>query len=155
MGPAEASAPRGSAPVYPVRCESTGEWSFSASGTGLERFEGARVWASAVERDKAPPEVVVLEGRIKGGKFSLACPKSLTDNNAYPTSAVIIDADGSGTCSAEDRQAHQQMYAWNFDVTVAVEPKVLSLVREAHTVVGDRKTFDFCATYLPKLREAR
>lgn len=131
------------------RCDGAGEWSIAARGAGLGRFEGKRVWLSAVERDRGGP-VVLLEGRIAAGAFAFSCAKTLHTTYAYPTFAVVIDEDGNGRCSPGDVQSARQLYGWKEDQQVTVEAAQLQSVRTASTLVGDRKTFDFCALYFDR-----
>jgi hypothetical protein len=81
-----------------------GAFDITIRGEGFERFEGKRVWVSAVQPDHraaidAPHVVVVLEGRVAGGRFALSCAKGLDQSYAYPTWAVVIDADDSASCT--------------------------------------------------------
>jgi hypothetical protein len=84
---------------------------------------------------------------------ALSCPRSLNETYAYPTWAVVIDADNDGRCSHGDKQVTSQLYGWNSDVGVDVtlaangEPTIWPAVAEAHTAVGDRSKFDFCSLY--------
>ncbi|MBS2018109.1 MAG: hypothetical protein JST00_34880 [Deltaproteobacteria bacterium] len=158
------------APAYPARCSSTlgpppraaaaptplKHLSIRVRGQGLERFEGKRVWLSAVERDRGtaddPGIVVLLEGRVSRGAFELQCPGGLTSNVAYPTWSVTIDADDSGRCTSQDVQYLSQMYGWDDDMVADLRADSFAPVQQAHTVVGDRKSFDYCSLYFPSAR---
>ena len=118
---------------------------FSASGSGLDAYEGHRVWAIALMNQHA--RTVRLEGTIVHGAFALRCPKSIDRDNSYPATAVVIDADGDGKCSANDRSSSRQYYAWNFDVVAGFDASAAEPVSQEHTVVGDHDSFDFCERY--------
>jgi hypothetical protein len=148
-GPSPA-APSTAAPPHHAHVAQPGcgghAFDFTASGTGLEAYEGRRVWAVALEND--PRRTVTLESTIVHGGFALRCPRSLDRNSDYPAAVIVIDADGDGVCSAHDLAITRQYYAWNFDIVVGIAEDA-PLVAQAHTVVGDRKTFDFCRRYFP------
>ena len=105
-------------------CSRDREWTLTASGSQLVAFEGARVWVSAVEpaplTDPAGDvAVTLLEDRVSGGGFSVACEDGLSTSYAYPSVAVIIDADGSDGCSADDVYYVGQYYGWASDLAFA------------------------------------
>ncbi len=135
-----------------TRCPTGHAFDFRARGKGFTAHEGRRVWAVAIERDQHDEHgrmyAVRLEGTITAGAFDLTCPDSLDANYAYPGWVVVVDADGDGRCGPSDLHTKREHYGWDFDVIVDdVTPDQLSTIREAHTVIGDRSTFDFCALY--------
>lgn len=147
----------------PVGCGGQGTLSIRADGDGLAAHEGKRVWLSAVERDHGGV-VGIAEGRVQQGRVSLSCPKSLHTTFAYPTFAVVIDADGDGKCSANDLAASRQLYGWNQDTNVRFDlrartddPLALRFARVADMRGGinseERARFDFCALYFSKPRK--
>ena len=86
--------------------------------------------------------------RMPAGAFDLTCPDSLDENYAYPAWVVVVDGDGDGRCGPSDLHTNREYYGWDFDVIVDdLIPDQLITVRKAHTVIGDRSTFDFCALY--------
>jgi hypothetical protein len=135
-------------PAYPSRCEGTHEWTLAIDADGLGAYEGRRVWLSGVDRVHGDGIVVLVEGRVVNGRVALSCQKGFSTSYQYPTWALVIDADGSGTCSKDDRAFSQQLYGWNSDI-VHSEHDAPNLVAQEHTVVGDHASFDFCALYFP------
>lgn len=146
----------------PIGCAGQGTLSIRADGEGLGAHEGKRVWLSAVERDRGGV-VGIAEGRVQQGRVSLACQKSLHTTFAYPTFAVVIDADGDGKCSANDLAASQQLYGWNRDTSVrfdlrarADDPVALRFNRVADSRGGinseERARFDFCSLYFSRAK---
>ena len=165
----DASPPAASAPAptaattAPIGCSGQGTLSIRADGDGLAAHEGKRVWLSAVERDHGGV-VGIAEGRVRQGRVSLSCAKSLHTTYGYPTFAVVIDADGDGKCSANDLAASQQLYGWNQDTSVRFDlrarpgdPLALRFGRVAEARGGinseERAGFDFCALYFSRARK--
>jgi hypothetical protein len=98
-------------------CTGGKQWNVRVTGKSLERFEGKRVWVSAVEpRMDATDEVAVfLEGRVTAGTLGLACDRGLTDNYWYPSFSITVDADNDGRCSGGDLHVTDQLYGWGGD----------------------------------------
>lgn len=146
----------------PIGCGGQGTLSIRAHGEGLGAHEGKRVWLSAVERDRGGV-VGVAEGRVHQGRVSLSCAKTLHTTFAYPTFAIVIDADGDGKCSANDLAGSRQLYGWNQDTTVpfdlrarADDPIALRFgwVADARGGINseERARFDFCSLYFSRPR---
>ena len=91
------------------------------SGENQSEYEGLRVWLAAVEPDgEAPPRdpdpiVVYMQDVIADGVFEMSCDAGLTENSAYPSIAVIIDADDNGECSDGDVAFVTQLFGWLAD----------------------------------------
>ena len=76
----------------------------------------------------------------------MLCKDSLEDSGHYPSYVLLIDADGSGNCTPEDRFVLGQFYGWNADIdaTLTAEYELEK--------VGDRITWgekSFCDYYVP------
>ena len=151
--PAPSQPDRGQPSAVRTRCPTGHALDFRARGKGFSAHEGRRVWAVAIERDKRDEHgrmyAVRLEGIITAGAFDLNCPDSLDENYAYPAWVVVVDGDGDGRCGPSDLHTNREYYGWDFDVIVDdLGPDRMISIGEAHTVIGDRSTFDFCALYL-------
>jgi hypothetical protein len=102
-------------------CREDGEFAATVSGTNQNDHEGRLVWVSGVEPDvEAPPGapdpiVLHMEASIDEGAFEITCPMGLVENTAYPSIAVIIDADDNGECSDGDLAFVTQLFAWLAD----------------------------------------
>jgi hypothetical protein len=132
-----------------LACASESTYDFRQRGEGLDALEGALVWVSAVQ-PASDPEVagvtVLLESVISYGAFDVACPDSLEENYIYPSSAVVIDADDSGDCSAGDLIVVSQWYGWDSDM-IGVVKSTSELV-----IIGDQTTWGgrgLCDYYVP------
>lgn len=141
--------------AYAPLCEGDGELDFALSATGLSQHEGQLVWMSAVEPELTPHAsedavVVFQEGRIEDGAFALSCEDSLSENFAYPSFTVVIDADGSGDCSADDIAGTFQGYGWADDQVFVVTVGHPSWVPVEWTTVAEHWEVwgeEFCSYY--------
>lgn len=123
------------------RCEGGSDFDFEVRASGLWAWEGRRVVASAVARDKNDENSdpvhrrAVISGVIQDGSFRLSCARSLPNHPPYPSWAVFVDLDGDGRCSPGDAGHSTLLYTWLFDVneevpaagwsTVGTEPSTL------------------------------
>ena len=140
---------------YATKCDGTGHLDFALSASELHEHEGRAVWMSAVEPGLTnsvsdAPVAVFEQGEVVDGGFALSCEDSLTENYAYPSFTVVIDADDSGDCSAGDVAATFQGYGWAddqvFDLTPGQDdwvPAIWHVVEDNPSVWGE----SFCAYY--------
>ncbi len=106
------------------RCSGTALWNFSVHASGLSEFEGRAAWASAVEPQdlSGKPSTIVawMQGHVQAGALDLACLRGIPSNTYYPSVAVVVDADGSGDCSPNDRVVYfEEFYAIEGDVELS------------------------------------
>ena len=119
------------------------------SASGLGAFEGQRVWAAAVQPEDSPHNAtvtVLLQTTVQDGAFDVMCPDSLEEQYYYPSYVAVIDADGSGNCSADDQFVLGQFYGWNEDVVGVIDST------EWFESIGDTTTWGekgFCEYYVP------
>lgn len=117
----------GSADAEPVPfteiCGMDAEWDLSVVAEGLVDFEHRTLWVFAVETDDAShSEIrVAWRGTVTDGHASMHCEDSLATNFNYPYVAVILDADGSGDCSDDDRVENALMFGWGSDVELNID----------------------------------
>ena len=116
-----------------LQCSSDGEHDFTHGATGLDDHEGLLVWASAVEDGAVS---VLMQSVVTDGAFEASCADSLVENFAYPSSAIIIDADNSGNCSPDDLYFEQMLFGWDADVTLELSSP------DAFQPIGDTLTWD-------------
>jgi hypothetical protein len=142
--------------VYVTRCDGLGQLDIALSASDMGAYEGLQVWMSAVEptsvdsQSAVPVVAAFQEGEVVDGAFALSCNDSLTENYAYPSFTVVIDADDSGDCSAGDIAGTFQGYGWAddqvFDLTAGQDgwvPVQWATVGEGGLVWGE----DFCTYY--------
>ena len=113
------------------KCVSGRQWTLSLEASGLDEWEGRRLWISAVEPVSTGEGTLHeiagrLETTITYGLASMSCVQGLTTNYWYPSAAVVVDADGSGACSAGDFQFTVQYYGWNEDQLFTIEGSTFS-----------------------------
>lgn len=102
-------------------CNSGRQLDFQVRATGLSAWEGRRVMVAAFENaangtQQTGTRSVLLSGVISNGEFSVACPRALEENYAYPSWAAFIDVDGDGKCTSRDVGAKAQLYGWAYPV---------------------------------------
>jgi hypothetical protein len=146
-------------PVTGIKgCSSDGAFDFHIFGT-LSGYEGRLVAAVAIENpdfgatSQVQRRPVEMTTQVQGGSFSIQCPTSLRETYAYPSYALLVDADQDGHCSAGDVGLVMQLYGWDQAVEhdIAANPDwypQLQPVGELHGGVG-MDSNDFCTGYFP------
>ena len=137
-------APPDMPPLIDDRCSGGEQWNFSVHAIGLSGFEGRTVWASVVglhgggqptDSDKI---IVLMHGRIQGGELDLHCARGIPSFTS-PFFAVVIDADGSGDCSQDDRILYSDEW-FGIGTDVVLEGRLTSRVPSS----ADGGVFHFC-----------
>lgn len=147
---------------YATKCEGLGHLDFALSASNLADHDGRAVWMSAIEptaTDTATIPVIAAfeQGEVIDGSFDLACEDSLTENFAYPSFTVVIDADDSGDCSPGDLAATFQGYGWADDQVFDLTPGQDGWLPATWLAVGDTPSFwgeDLCTYYFDGVRVA-
>ena len=152
-GPEECGAEAGTTCL--LTCAQDALFDYAATGTRLSEWNGRLVVAAAFENDQVGEGTVerrpvLISTMIQDGSFSMACPRSLSENYGYPSSAVYIDTDGDGRCTAADLGAQFQLYGWANDVLDTIATGTgwnnLQSPTKLQPPLGSMKR-DFCTGY--------
>lgn len=158
----------GSAPTYPAfvatSCPGAGSIDFRAELTGLQSYDGKRVYFAAIEPEPHAGGAIEhrtmhLSTMIRSGAASAQCSNALSPNMSYPALAAFVDVNNDGQCNDGDLGFDIIYYGWvegapiTLNATAANFQTISGSSRYPNgfdgPIVGDTRG---CAAYFPATR---
>jgi hypothetical protein len=138
----------------PAGCLADGTYDFRVRSDAMGAYEGARIYAAAVENEQLPQGTrrhpVQSGATILGGSFAISCPHALRENYAYPSFAMFIDVDRDGHCTGADLGwGGVQAYGWNAPIDDVIESPSFVAASKLAPSIGGAPGSTFCSDYFP------